>query len=60
MERGGVRELMFKTPKEQIAEQEYIQKHLKDDWLYQYLPFIVGAVGIGFMLIVFHLVDVYK
>jgi|GEM_PF-4553073 len=60
MARGGVRELMFKTPQEQRAEEEYIQKYLKDDWLYQYLPFVVGAVAIGFMLFCFYLVNVYN
>lgn len=53
MVRGGVRELLFKTPEEQKAEEEYIQRYLKDDWLYQYLPFITGAVAIGFILLIF-------
>ena len=60
MPRGGVRELLFKTPEEKRAEEKYIQEYLKDDWLYQYLPFIVGAVAIGFMLFIFHLVNVYN
>jgi len=59
MARGGIRELLYKTPEEKRAE-EYIQKYLKDDWLYQYLPFIVGAVAIVFMLIVVNLFDVNK
>ena len=58
MARGGVRELMFKTPEEQMSEEEYIQKYLKDDWFYQYLPFVVGAVAIGFMLLCFYLLDI--
>ena len=58
MARGGVRELMFKTPEEQMSEEEYIQKYLKDDWFYQYLPFVVGAVAIGFMLLCFYLVNI--
>jgi len=51
MARSRIRELMYRPPKQQRAEEEYIQKYLKDDWLYQYLPFIVGAVafGIGLM-----------
>jgi len=55
MARGGIRELLYKTPEQQKAEEEYIQKYLKDDWLYQYLPFIVGVVGIGFMLLMVYL-----
>lgn len=50
---GYVRELLFGTPEQQKAEEEYIQKYLKDDWLYQYLPFIVGAVAIGTELFMF-------
>ena len=60
MARGGVRELLFRTPEEKRAEEEYIEKHLKYNWLYQYLPFIVGAVAIGFMLFSFHLVDKFN
>jgi len=55
MARGRIRELMYRSPKQQRAEEEYIQKYLKDDWLYQYLPFIVGAVGIGFILLMAYL-----
>jgi len=60
MTRGGIRELMYRSPEQQKAEEEYIQKYLKDDWLYQYLPFIVGALVIVFMLVVFNLVYVNK
>jgi len=60
MARGGVRELLYKTPKQQKAEEEYIQKYLKDDWFYQYLPFIVGAVAIGFMLFSFYLININR
>jgi len=52
MARGGIRELMYRSPKQQKAE-EYIQKYLKDDWFYQYLPFIVGAVALVIGLIGF-------
>jgi len=55
MARGGIRELMYKSPEEQKAEDEYIQKYLKDDWFYQYFPFIVGVVGIGFILLMAYL-----
>jgi len=60
MLRGGIRELLYKSPEEQKAEEEYIQKYLKDDWFYQYLPFIVGAVAIGFMLVSFYIIDINK
>jgi len=53
MVRGGVKELIYKSPKQQKAEEEYIQKYLKDDWFYQYLPFIVGAVAIAIGLVGF-------
>jgi len=55
MARGGIRELLYKTPEQQKAEEEYIQKYLKDDWFYQYLPFIVGLVAIVFMLFMTYL-----
>ena len=60
MARGGIRELLYKTPEQQKAEEEYIQKYLKDDWFYQYLPFIVGAVAIGFMLFSFYLININR
>jgi len=60
MARGGIRELLYKTPEEKRAEEEYIQKYLKNDWLYQYLPLIVGAVAIVFMLIVFNLFGINR
>jgi hypothetical protein len=58
MVRGGVRELLFKTPEEQMTEGEYIHRYLKDDWFYKYLPFIVGAVVIIAMLFIFYLMSV--
>jgi len=60
MTRGGIRELLYKSPTQQKAEDEYIQKYLKDDWLYQYLPFIIGAVALGFMLVSFYIIDINK
>jgi len=57
---GYVRELLFGTPEEQRVEDEYIQKYLKDDWVYQYLPFIVGIVALGFVLVSFYIIDINK
>jgi len=45
---SNIEDYVFGIYEEQIAEQEY----LKDDWFYQYLPWIVGTVAIGFILIV--------
>jgi len=60
MARGDVRELLFRTPEQKRSEKEYIEKYLKDDWVYQYLPIIVGAVAIGFMLFSFYIVDKFN
>ena len=56
MVRGGVRELLFKTLEEQMAEEEYTQKYLEHNWFYHCLPFIVCVVAIVFMLFTFSVI----
>ena len=51
---SNIEDYLFGTPEEQLKDQE----HLKDDLVYRYLPFIVGAVAIGFMLFIFHLANI--